>query len=277
MTLFDAEGPRILRDQWPYLGFDSPVLKDPPRVARDGDGLPESFGTSKWADDVFGSGLVGSGLHRSRMSHRHQMHLNGDYLPTEGYENLAACILDFLKKQGTVSRWKAQPFSWLITPDGGWKVPDFLVELQADLLLVVLQIKSKRFLTAEVDAEHQLERSLGEPRGVRHAVWTDEKPLDTAARNLFFHVRKARNVKATEEVDKLVEEVHRLGRVSALDLAHLGHDPALIPLAVSRNAVHIDFMRKLDADTLVCSTPVLDGRELLLGGWNRSTHWWDSL
>lgn len=278
MALFDAEGLRVLKDQWPYFSFDEPAQEDAPRVACDSNGLPKSFGTSEWADQVFRSGLVGGKLHRSRISHRHQMRIGDTYLPIEGYENLAAYILEFLTTQGIVSRWKAQPFSWLITPEGGWKTPDFLVELQEDLLLVILQIKSKRFLTAEVDAEHRRESALAGPMGVRHAVWTDRKPLDTPARDLFFHLRKARNTAFREaELNSLVQEVQRLERVSALDLAYLGHDPALIPLAVMKNAVHINFMRKLDADTLVCSTPVVDGRELLLGGWNSSTNWWDSL
>lgn len=278
MALFDADGPRVLEGQWPYLSFDEPALEAAPRVSCDSNGLPKSFGTSEWADQVFGSGLVGGKLHRSRISHRHQMSIGNTYLPIEGYENLAAYILEFLRTQGIVSRWKAQPFSWLITPEGGWKTPDFLVELQEDLLLVILQIKSKRFLTAEVDAEHRCESALAGPRGVRHAVWTDRKPLDTPARDLFFHLRKARNAAFREaELNSLVQEVQRLERVSALDLARLGHDPALIPLAVMKNAVHINFMRKLDADTLVCSAPVADGRELFLGGWNSSTDWWDSL
>lgn len=278
MALFDANGPRVLQDQWSYFSFDEPALDDPPRVACDSEGLPESFGTPEWADQVFGSGLVGGKFHRSRISHKHQMRIGDANLPVEGYENVAAYMLEFLRTQGIVSRWKAQPFSWLITPEGGWKTPDFLVELQEDLLLVILQVKSRRFLTAEVDAEHRRESALAGARGIRHAVWTDKKPLDTSARDLFFHLRKARNTAFREaELNNLVEEVQRLERVSALDLANLGHDPALIPLAVMKNAVHINFMRKLDADTLVCSTPVVDGRELLLGGWNSSTNWWDSL
>lgn len=270
---------RVLTGQIPFISLQPIKVLPAAPVTFFEDRLDPIFGTEAWANAVFGSAYAGEGWSRSRMTHRHQIFIDREYKHIEGYENLAAYALNYLAETGQIGRWKPQPFGWQLEEDGPLRVPDFLVELLAPPpRYLVIQVKAARFLTVAIQHEFEQERAAARPLGVEHVVWTDKRPLDQKARNLFFRIRKARLEQYSEdELVALVSEVQKPGSCTALQLVEKGHDPSLLPIAIQQGRLFLDLRGSIHEQTIISTHPVTDPREFLLCNWADPTSWWNSL
>ncbi|SCK37569.1 hypothetical protein VAR608DRAFT_3465 [Variovorax sp. HW608] len=268
---------RVLTGQIPFISLQPTTILPAAPVAFFEDGLDPAFGTEAWANAVFASASAGEGWSRSRMTHRHQILIDGEYKHIEGFENLAAYALNYLAKTGQIGRWKSQPFQWQLEKDGPLRVPDFLVELLVPPpRYLIIQVKAARFLTVAIQNEFERERAAARPLGVEHVVWTDKRPLDQKARNLFFRIRNSRQYPEGELV-ALVSEVEKSGSCTALQLAEKGHDPALLPIAIQQGRVFLDLRGSIHEQAIISTSPITDPREFLLCNWADPTSWWNSL
>jgi hypothetical protein len=237
-----------------------------------------ALGSKEWGDAVFESAMVGGKWSRGRVTHRHQIHVDGQFIHPEGYEDLVVYVLEYLKRIGAITRWKPQPFEWQIEREGAFKVPDFLVEIPPERLLLIIQAKSARFITVEMQAEFDKERQLGKSNGMEHVVWTDKRPLNQALRNLFLRLRGARHLmQFKEHIDAIVSAVEQAGQCTTLDLVAKGYDPGLFPAAINTGRVFVDIRRSFNEHSLISSKPLTDTRQFLLCAWDDPTGWWNSL
>jgi hypothetical protein len=235
------------------------------------------FGSQEWADDIFSRGPVRDPSGRSKKTQRFAPKFDGVLAWSEGgNEVLAMYVLEYFKLRGVVLRWKWQPFTWHL-PDGSTSKPDFVAEL-FDRLLLVIQVKAEKFRTPVVQARFDVERQAAAAAGVRHLIWTDKHPLTAGAKSVFFRIRGARNTPhQPEDRAALVDAVRKHGRTTAGELAAAGYDPALIPAAVRNGDVFISLEEPIYEQTVVSSTPLVDGRGFLLGSGFDAQSWWNSL
>lgn len=115
-------------------------------------------------------------------------------LHAEGwYEDRALLLLEEFKREGYVKRYKPQAF--LLEEIGGppKRVPDFLVELW-DGRVIVIQVKTERFLSDLVKAKLETERLFLLDHGFEFLCWTDKNVLTNSLyKNLLQLDREWRN------------------------------------------------------------------------------------
>lgn len=131
------------------------------------------------ADEVFSTPPVRNTKGPSKHTQHHDVpSLNGKtYDPGQGYEFNSVIMLNLLLQWKIINRWKPQPFQTDIEKFGSSIYPDFLVEIADTRELVVLEMKTARFLTREKHRILERTRSHFEDAGLRYIVWTDEYPL----------------------------------------------------------------------------------------------------
>jgi hypothetical protein len=240
---------------------------------------PLKLGSDAWREHVFSTAPIAIRSEKARPSVRYAPTIDGESHRFEGANNqLAAYALTYCKRLGAVLRWKTMPFEWLLPSGVKPTVPKFLLELSVDRKLVVIQTYSNKYLTAKVQAKFDEERSVSEKAGMAHVVWTDQKPLTPALRNLHFHIRRARKTEAdAAAVETLVEFVQVTGRRTIDEIVEAGHDPSLVPIALYETRLFVPLDRKLQGETLVTSAPQDDARAFLLLSGSQPSSWWDSL
>ena len=193
------------------------------------------------------------------------------------HERLAAQMLDYFKRLGVVRRWKSAPFTRPTAQGKTWR-PTFMAELRDDGLLLTVKVKSDRYLTPEVQQELDHEATVAEQCGMRQLVWTDKKPLTPAFRQLFAHVRRARNTGFdADDLARLVDFVATSGSPTARQIVDAGHDPALILVGIHRLALHTRLDSAINASTVLSVKPLVDGRAFLLMTNFDPQEWWNNL
>jgi hypothetical protein len=172
------------------------------------------------------------------LTHRGWQHGEG------GHETTALMLLDYLQRFGLVRRFKAQAFD--LEEIGGPKdrIPDLLVELeQGQPCLHVLQIKSARFITDEVQQKFEVERTLLEGKGIGFHVWTDR---DRVSRHTSQTVRMLHRGHLHPAAGDVVQQA-RAAAQGATTLAPLlrqfGWDDAISAAALG--AFHINALEKI--------------------------------
>ncbi|WP_144006560.1 hypothetical protein [Pelomonas sp. KK5] len=236
-----------------------------------------AFGSDAWADWVFQSPPARDPRGRSRATQRFAPRFDGKTVWVEGTEQGAAYALDYFQRIGLVLRWKAQPFEWLPQSAPKPRIPDFLVEIRSRQRLII-QSKSKKYLTPLVAAEFEAERATALAAQVLHTVWTEDRPFTRPARTLFFRLRGARNTGyEPHALRALTDHVRACQRCTAGELSTAGHEPALILVAVRQGLVHIRLTEDLHERSIVSTTPITDGLGFLLGSGFDAQSWWNSL
>jgi hypothetical protein len=250
-----SEREKVLTNQIRFIatGANVEMLPVAPVSLFENGELDREFGTETWANKVYESAEGGEGWSRSRNTHRHQVCIDDTFIPIEGYEDLALYIFDHFRLTLAIARWKSQPFQWQIEEGGPLRTPDFLVELMPpESTKIIVQVKTSKFLTADIQADFEKERILANRFGVQHVVWTDKQPLGVKARNLFFRLRRARHdLYSQPDLDALVSEVTSIGNCTALRLVERGYDPTLFPIAIQQGRLFMDLKGDINGLALV--------------------------
>lgn len=231
------------------------------------------FGSDAWADDVFSSPPVRRVEGRRKWTQRSAPLYDGTRHYTEGLEILATYAFEYFLKLGVITNWKLQPYYWF-----GKRVPDALLRLAGDGKLAIAQVKSAKYLTADVQAAFDQEAAEARGYGMSHLVWTDQKPLTSGMRDTLLQLRRARNVPVDPACyEAFLDFVRQEKEVTALQIAKAGHHPSMIPVAVRNIDLFIDITEKINERTIVSSHQKFDGRRLLLGFGFDAKAWWNSL
>ena len=132
-----------------------------------------------WRDSIFGSAPRRCVAKQSKSTTRIPVRTESGWQYAEGgHEATALLLLRHLQLFGVVKRFKSQPFS--LEELGGPKdrIPDVLVELEGgSRTLHIVQIKSKRFISEEVQQRFDVEREFLESKGFGYHLWTDHDRL----------------------------------------------------------------------------------------------------
>ena len=244
------------------------------------------FGSHRWLNHVFDTPPVRGVYGRSRPTQRHGPTINGIQLWAEGgYELVMAYILEYFQRIGVLRRFKLQPFQWPSEDDqsaaarrGPLPVPDALGQFADDGSGLVLQVKAHRYLTPDVQATFDRQRDQAIAAGLRFALWTNKRPLSSQMMQLFYQIRRGKNcVHIEDERRRMVEFIRTRRESTCAAIVRQGFDPALIPAAVYRGEVFVPLKEKLNASTIVSPSPVVNGREFLLGAGFDSKSWWNGL
>lgn len=130
----------------------------------------------RWRELVFGSAPAREVMGRSRPTMRFRVSSDVDRhtrIAEGGNEYTAWLLLSHLTRVGLVTRFKFQPFN-LVDYGGTNGFPDLLVELQ-DGALVIVEVKSSKYVTAEFLETYREHEVLLKSMGLPSVLWTDAK------------------------------------------------------------------------------------------------------
>lgn len=163
-------------------------------------------------------------------------------------------LLEALLRQGYVKRYKSQAF--LLDEIGGppKRVPDFLVELW-DERVIVIQIKAERFLTDLVKAKLETERLFLLDHGFEFLCWTDKNVLTSSLyKNLLQLDREWRNPMESIVLRELQEFAAGFKTLGDL-LGQYTWEEVISAIATQKIfASHLESFDEKTPYTLTCST-----------------------
>ena len=192
-----------------------------------------------------------------------------------GNEASALLLLKYLQTHGFVSRIKEQAFA--LDELGGplGRVPDILVELAVDKSLHIIQCKSKRFLTEEVNQKFETERLFVEPLGFNFHIWTDRdylaNPISESVRLIDLGFRFPPAVDVLQQIEQEANQVSTLGQL----IEKFGWDDTLA--AAAHGAFYLNVLEKINEKSTI--TRHFSGSNYFHLFARRSAPggWWESL
>jgi hypothetical protein len=244
------------------------------------------MGTEQWVNAVFSSPPVDKLKHRSSYTQTHQPWHSDDerYAPVQGRLELHAFLaLKYLSGLKLVGRYKEHPFETDEEEFGRSIKPDLLLEkLQAgtqQLVPVVLEVKTARFLTEALSLELRSNKEAFARFDLEYVVWTDRHPLGYGVRHNLLNMHRANGEDISPtEVLGLRAFVDAHPNVSAVDAIKAGFDMDCIFASAWRGAVHFPLQQCLSERSVISVSPQLDLRQTFLGDMLRSkSDWWGSL
>lgn len=230
-----------------------------------------------WLDDVFKSPPRRNIDRDSKSTTRFPVFCPGQYMPrfAEGLNEFVAMLIQrHLQLLGIVKRFKGQAFALEEIGGPEDRVPDLLVEL-ADESLHVIQCKARRFVTTEVQAKFDQERSLLEAFGFNFHVWTDRdivgRPTSQSIRLLD---RGYQNPPERSVIERIRDDAGTTSTLDKLLLAY-GWDDAIG--AAAHGAFHFDITKELHEKTTITQHHSIDYARLFFERRPISDGWWSSL
>lgn len=236
--------------------------------------------STAWLDAVFNSPPRRDIQRQSKTTTRwpHYSECTGSWMYGEGAnEYTAILLLEYLWRLGIVRRFKPQPF--VLSEVGGpeKRVPDLLVEM-ADAIhsLYVIQIKAKRFVSADVQETFDQERVLLEPLGFNYLVWTDRDALGSPTSHTVRHIDAGYRFKPPVSVMNAISIEEKKGsRVLGELLDEFGWDDVIS--AIAQLKIFINITKEINENTnLLPSFPAHEYRRLFARG-NADADWFKSL
>lgn len=164
-----------------------------------------------------------------------------------GHEATALHLLNHLLRNGLALRVKAQAFCLEEIGGPRGRVPDILVELDIDPPLHIIQCKSKRFITPEVQQKFDEEKEFLEPRGFKFHCWTDRDKLSNPTSQSLRLLDRGLQLPLTHarllEIESAASQATHLGDL----LDQFGWDDVIA--AAANGAVHFNITEKIHEQT----------------------------
>lgn len=239
--------------------------------------VPYRMGTREWVEEVFSTPPVRETKGRSKYTQHHDVPSRDGtkFNPAEGYEYVPVIMLDLLLGWEIVSRWKAQPFKTDIEHFGSSIYPDFLVEIADTKEIVIVEMKSAKYLTREVERKLESIRSHFHEAGLRYIVWTDRHPLCHPLRH---HLVRMRIAESDEEhIDGLVNWVRTTPHATFGGLYDAGFGINDLYAATWNKKLFFPITQMLTETSLIGLSPFEDINALVLGRGVRADSWWHDL
>lgn len=204
----------------------------------------------RWRELVFRSVPAREVMGRSRPTMRFRVVSDVDGLTRiaeGGNEYTAWLLLTHLTRLGLVTRFKFQPFN--LADYGGTKgFPDLLVELQ-DGELVVVEVKSSKYVTAEFLETYREHEVLLERMGLPSVLWADAKAhsaqpvLSRSTRNNLSELDRCKGVHLDHPLLDQMRRSTAAGPISLaalLDESEAHWDQAMSALAANHLSTNIE-------------------------------------
>ena len=211
----------------------------------------------------------------TRTPHRSQQSTSS-IMYAEGNNELCALrLMEYLWRCRLVKRFKCQPFDLgqLCGPPG--HVVDLLVEL-FDGTVHVIQAKSKRFITPEVQAALDMEKEFLENQGFYFHVWTNRDRLGSPTNHSVNQIDRGFRFPADPSVLSLIEQRVREGASTLYPLLQeFGWDDLMSAAAYLK--FHLNITKEIHENASVYQTLPVDFYAFLFTRRNESRSWWDSL
>lgn len=235
------------------------------------------LGTPEWVEYVFSTPPVRDTKGRSKHTQHHDVpSLDGtSFNPAEGYEYVPVIMLDLLLGWKKISRWKAQPFKTDVEQFGSSIYPDFLVEIADTKEVVIVEMKSAKFLTRQKERELESIRSHFHQAGLRYIVWTDRHPLSHPLRHHLVRMRIAESDQ--EHIDGLVDWVRGTRHATFSGLYDAGFGINDLYAATWKKKVFFAITKLLTESSHISLSPVEDIDAMFLGSGVRADSWWHDL
>jgi len=249
-------------NNWPSASRRFSVAKKP------------SYPSSAWLNEIFGSPPRRDIEHDSKSTTRVPVRFPSTVMYGEGgHEGTALHLLNHFLRNGLARRVKAQPFS--LDEIGGprGRVPDILVELDIDPPLHIIQCKSKRFITPEVQQKFDEEKEFLEPRGFKFHCWTDRDKLSSPTSQSVRLLDRGLQLPLTHdrlsEIERAASQATHLGEL----LDQFGWDDAIG--AAANDTFYFDITEKIHEQTPLLShfprqkySLLFEHRSVPRGFWN---------
>ena len=235
------------------------------------------LGTPEWVEEVFSTPPVRDTKGRSKHTQHHDVPSldRTTFNPAEGYEYVPVIMLDLLLEWKKISRWKAQPFKTDVEQFGSSIFPDFLVEIADTKEVVIVEMKSAKYLTRQKQRELETIRSDFHEAGLRYIVWTDRHPLCHPLRH---HLVRMRIAESDEEhIDGLVKWVRETPHPTFSGLYDAGYGINDLYAATWKKRVFFAITKLLTEMSLISLSPVEDIDAMFLGSGVRADSWWHDL
>lgn len=211
----------------------------------------------------------------TRTPHRSQQCKSGTMYAEGNNELCGLRLLEYLWRCRLVKRFKSQAFDLgeLGGPSG--HVIDLLVELW-DESVHVIQVKSKRFITPEVQSVLDIEKEFLEPRGFNFHVWTNRDRVGSPTNHSINQMDRGFRFPAEASVLDLIGQRVREG-ASTLHplLQEFGWDDVMS--AAAHLKFHINITKEIHENAPVYQNLPTDYYSFLFKGGHESRSWWDSL
>lgn len=238
----------------------------------------------KWRDATFDTPPARQVAGRSRPTQRSRIQdpTGREHICEGGNELTAAMLLNHLCRLGLVRRYKFQPFN-LQDFGGESGYPDLLVELSTSELVVV-EVKSAKFLTSDyLDKYRARERELI-ALGIPAVLWTDKKAeqaieaLTHSARNNLLDLERCSQITAADEVLARLRVGVSRGRVRLTQLlTDAGATWEELMYAWAHNYVQAPIKEKLHETTLFAEAASHGSYRHYFDAGSGSASWWESL
>lgn len=211
-----------------------------------------SYPSRAWLSEIFNSPPRRDIEHRSKSTTRVPIQFPSTVMYAEGgHEATALHLFNHFLRNGLALRVKPQPLC--LDEIGGptGRIPDILVEMDFDPPLHIIQCKSKRFITPEVQQKLDEEKEFLEPRGFKFHCWTDRDKLSNPTSQSIRLLNRALLLPLTHarlsEIEDVACQASHLGEL----LDQFGWDDALA--AAANGAFYFNIAEKINEQTPLLS------------------------
>jgi hypothetical protein len=161
-----------------------------------------------------------------------------------GHEATGLMLLRHLQLFGVVKRFKSQPFSLDELKGPKDRIPDILVELgSGSPALHVVQVKSKRFISEEVQQRFDVERAFLENKGFGYHIWTDRDRLSRHTSHTVRMLDRGFRHRVSSEVADRIHSAAQDAKTLEPLLLEFGWDDTISAAALG--AFHINSLEKI--------------------------------
>jgi hypothetical protein len=202
----------------------------------------------------------------------------GRLAPVQGRgEYIGLLALEYLKRTGHVERFKEHAFATTVD-DLGWEVRPDHFALGGNKALYVIEVKTARFVTAEIQMKLDANRTAFRKFGMKYLVWTDRHPLTRPVRHNLINMRRAATEDVTDgEIGGLVELTRSEGEIPLGAVVDRGFDINCVFSAWWQGKVFLPLTRDVTASTLVSDRPVENYPAIFLDEKPIVDDWWETL
>lgn len=237
------------------------------------------MGSLAWLEHIFSTSPVRTLKGPSKPTQFHQMwseHI-GRFIGAQGRnETNCMLMLEHLANLGFIRRFKEQPFRTLTSEFGYEIVPDYLATGNANEIYVI-EAKSARYLTAEVQATFARNRAKFAESNITYLIWTDRQPLNKHVRHSLLEMRRLSYAVPHSETVNLKTHLKNCGIASFDELLNEGYDQGVVFAATWKGDCYFRFTEEFGPETPVSAAPLLDLRSIFLSGNGEGTGWWNML
>ncbi len=238
------------------------------------------FGSPDWVEKVFAAPPVDLMKGRTRYTQAHvpwddvsssevQLQGRNEYIPF--------LVLCYLRTIGLITRFKAHPF-FTTCDDLGWEIrPDLLAE-GVDGTRYVIEAKTARFVTREVELLLEKNRSGLEPFGLKYLYWSDWSPMTRPVRHNLINMRRcAKEEISSGEFQLLVDLLKRNHRITVEEAIQNSVDLTTVFAAWWRGKIFLALTEDLTLTSKISLKPMEDYGQLFLQTTPIRDSWWSTL